>query len=1381
MSLPFTFNKFLPINIQGSNAITGTYGGVSILNNGKTELKSDTTITRLGVNKNVNSSYQVDVSGNVNISGTYSVNGVPISSGGGGSTYALLTANTTMTNASPNYNGVKWTSGFNTIALPNATTITLGKEYTFFATNVLNNAIEIKTSTGQFMYYTGFSNTTTIELTTQTQSFVITCISNSSNPYWSINQAEYDPSLFVFISGSNEISADNTYTGTNVFNTSLPTSTLTPTSGTQLITKNYGDGEYGRLSSSNTWSNTNTFNGTTSISTSLTVPTITSTNGVSAKLLTTTSSTVSVSAGVLSFTATNPEATFQSFKVTFTGSPFTITQVNWASIANMPLNAEWYFILQNSTSSIITIKNNIVSNTGGTYLHADFPFDVLIQTGFNNGFIKIKRYESVEAVISAGEISNSVGGTILSILNTSNSWIGLNAFNTNLPTSTLTPSTSTHLVPKGFCDSTYQTIAGMSSYLTTTTADGTYGRLAVANNYTAQNTFTTFLPLYSGSTTPTSNNFITKAYADATYHPVGSYATLGGTNNFTAQNTFTTFLPLYSGSTTPVASNFITRAFAESEYGRLGSNNTWTGATNSFTNLPTSSQVPSSANQLVNKTYTDGTFLTPTTANSTYARLATANTFANINTFTNQVNVNNTFLVDTTSSATFYNTSNPAIGVFTVNLTADTLTCTMLNSIFTKTVGIQTGNIDALTVTNTAVFSGAIPTYTGSSTAYAANTFFPRSYGDTRYAQLAATNSFSGTTNTFTNSLIANNLLPYFPLNTASLRMGLNALQYGTASSFANVAFGNNALQGDNITPANNTGSKNVCVGYNAGASLTTTGATSPDDNVIIGYNAGKNLSQVASIFKGPSYSNVIIGSNAGQNYWIQKSVIIGTNACSAGNQFISDTTIVGYNSGLNLSNNSGVSIFGASNLPVYAGNAGQAFGCQLGTYANNNDKGVFCGINLGAYINTGWGCSFIGGDSGNGLGTGCGGVFMAGIGVDTTKADLQNSVAIGSFFTINEDDTFKIGGYNITTGAYQNLLIGNKNRILFNTSTSAATLAITFEMGEHINVTTNTTTAINLPVPANQNIGTRFTIVKSYTTPVAITITASAGLTIYASSGNTNTYSFLATEYYVTLICINSSGTAWIVTNEDTTKQYVDLTTSQTVQGVKTFQDTTGSETITSTRIETINNTASNCPNLNLLHTKSTAQAVNDTCGIITFDMKNSTAGTTTRYGNINCYVSNAGTGAEASIISITGKQAGADLGYVNLGGGVSAFTNPLRIANYWVDAARPTLITGSTSLSYTASNSFYKYNSVSVTAVATITLPTIDAAHLGNEVVFRRVGGTTTIVVSFIGNGSQNVYNTALTGGTTAQALMASGVYMVRLVPMLLSGTTIYAWFQI
>ena len=1359
-TLPFSQNNFLPINIKGSDAITGTYGGVSILNNGKTELKSDTTIKKLGVNKNVGS-YEVDVSGNINISGTYSVNGVPISSGGGGSTYALLTTNTTLTSASPNYNGVKWTSGFNTIVLPNATTIPLGKEYTFFATNVLNNAIAINTSSGQLMYYMGASNTTSIELTTQTQSFVITCISNSSNPYWSINQAEYDPSLFVFLSGSNEISADNIYTGSN------------------------------------------TFNGTTSITTSLTCPTITSTNGVSAKLLTTTSSSVSVSAGVMSFTATNPEATFQSFKITFTGSPFTITQVNWASIANMPINAEWYFILQNNTSSLITIKNNIVSNTAGTYLHADFPFDVIIQNIFNNGFIKIKRYDSVEAVISAGEISNSVGGTILSILNTSNSWLSQNAFNAFLPTSTLTPTTGTQLTTKTYVDGAIPaSLIGQN------------------NTWTGTNAFNTSLP--TSTLTPTApTQLITKTYADTTYHPAGSYATLGGTNAFTGNNSFNT-------------------------------------------NLPTSSLTPTTSTQLITKAYGDGA----------YPRLSFPNTYTNINTFNNGVYVNQTLEVNTPNQIFFNNTlASPAVGYVRYDFRSgvDTYTSTMENNTFTRNVGIQNGSIDALTITNTAVFSGAIPTYTGSSTAYANNTFFPRSYGDTRYAQLAVantftqqnqfntflplysgsatplasnfitrsfaegeygrlgsnnawsgatnsftnlptssqvptsgtqlvnktytdgafgrlsqTNSWSGTTNTFTNALVANNLLPYFPLNTASLRMGLNALQYGTASSFANVAIGDNTLRGDSGTPANNTGSKNVCVGYNAGASLTTTSATSPDDNVIIGYGAGQNLSQAGSIFQGPSYSNVIIGSNAGQNYYIQKSVIIGTNACSAGNQFISDTTIVGYNSGLNLSNNSGVSIFGASNLPVYAGNAGQAFGCQLGANANNNDKGVFCGINLGANINTGWGCSFVGGDCANALGTGCGGVFMAGIGVDTTKSDLQNSVAIGSFFTVNEDDTFKIGGYNITTGAYQNLLIGNKNRILFNTNTSSATLDITFEMGEHIILTSNTTTTINLPVPANANIGSRFTIIRAYSTAVSITINASSGLNIIENVNVANSIT-MGGEFYLTLVCIGTSGTAWAHINS-LNNAVLDYGAT-TITGAKTFSDTVGlaGATITKTtgslsapQLEMVanNNGINEFPRELFTHYKTTNEVSLDVCGEESFYM--SVNGTKTRYAFIQGFVS-VGGATKSGAINIGTLKNNSEEVSATFGGGSANFKDQIKFGNYWCDTASSTVITGTTTLSMAGANTMFKYYSVSAGATAyTITLPTITITDLGKRITFRRVGGTTTTAISFIGNGTQFVYNTALTGGATAQALMASGVYIVKLVPMVVSGTT-YAWFQI
>jgi hypothetical protein len=68
-----------------------------------------------------------------------------------------------------------------------------------------------------------------------------------------------------------------------------------------------------------------------------------------------------------------------------------------------------------------------------------------------------------------------------------------------------------------------------------------------------------------------------------------------------------------------------------------------------------------------------------------------------------------------------------------------------------------------------------------------------------------------------------------------------------------------------------------------------------------------------------------------------------------------------------------------------------------------------------------------------------------------------------------------------------------------------------------------------------------------------------------------------------------------------------------------------------------------------------------------------------------------------------------------------------------------------------------------------------------LGTEILFRRVGGTTTTIVSFIGNGTQKVYNTALTGGGTAQTLMSSGVYIIKLVALVDGVVGTYAWFQV
>ena len=74
-------------NIWISNDTTnldGTYGKVSILNEGKTELKSDTLInSKLAINKNIDTvnDYKLDVNGNINFSGNLYQNGYIFNSG----------------------------------------------------------------------------------------------------------------------------------------------------------------------------------------------------------------------------------------------------------------------------------------------------------------------------------------------------------------------------------------------------------------------------------------------------------------------------------------------------------------------------------------------------------------------------------------------------------------------------------------------------------------------------------------------------------------------------------------------------------------------------------------------------------------------------------------------------------------------------------------------------------------------------------------------------------------------------------------------------------------------------------------------------------------------------------------------------------------------------------------------------------------------------------------------------------------------------------------------------------------------------------------------------------------------------------------------------
>jgi hypothetical protein len=73
------------------------------------------------------------------------------------------------------------------------------------------------------------------------------------------------------------LSTNNSWSGTNTFNTSIPTTTLTPSLSSQFITKAYADTNYagtGILSGTNSWTGTNTYN--TNLPTSTLTPTTTS-------------------------------------------------------------------------------------------------------------------------------------------------------------------------------------------------------------------------------------------------------------------------------------------------------------------------------------------------------------------------------------------------------------------------------------------------------------------------------------------------------------------------------------------------------------------------------------------------------------------------------------------------------------------------------------------------------------------------------------------------------------------------------------------------------------------------------------------------------------------------------------------------------------------------------------------------------------------------------------------------------------------------------------------------------------------------------------------------------------------------------------------------
>ena len=185
--------------------------------------------------------------------------------------------------------------------------------------------------------------------------------------------------------------------GEKQFNSVLPTTSLTPTTSTQLVSKSYVDANSGSalLSSNNTFTATNTFS----------IPIISSGASLS-------SNTIPASSLVNNSLSNSQIAT--GFQLVSTNSQ-TFSGVK--TFSDVPILPTGYNFLTDSTQSI----------SGEKQFNSVLPTTTLSPTS------------STQLVPKAYVDANS--GTAL--LSSSNAWLNSNTFNVSIPTTTLTPSTST--------------------------------------------------------------------------------------------------------------------------------------------------------------------------------------------------------------------------------------------------------------------------------------------------------------------------------------------------------------------------------------------------------------------------------------------------------------------------------------------------------------------------------------------------------------------------------------------------------------------------------------------------------------------------------------------------------------------------------------------------------------------------------------------------------------------------------------------------------------------------------------------------------------------------------------------------------------------------
>lgn len=253
-----------------------------------------------------------------------------------------------------------------------------------------------------------------------------------------------------------------------------------------------------------------------------------------------------------------------------------------------------------SNANHLTTKSFADSN----YLNlVDASNTYLKITDASNDYLKLIDASNNYATQSYVNNAVSSGGGS-SLLGSNNSWTGTNSYNTYFPVSTLPTSTSitnNSIVNKGMLDTIYQTISGMSSYLTSSTAASTYQTISGMSFYlttsAASSTYQTIADMTNYLTANTANStyqtitgmssYLTTSAASSTYQTIANmsnYFSLTGNNIAIGNNTFSNAVTC--NGTISNANHLTTKSYVDSVSGgaSLTGSNTFSGLSNTFTN-----------------------------------------------------------------------------------------------------------------------------------------------------------------------------------------------------------------------------------------------------------------------------------------------------------------------------------------------------------------------------------------------------------------------------------------------------------------------------------------------------------------------------------------------------------------------------------------------------------------------------------------------------------------------------------------------------------------------------------------------------------------------------------------------------------------------------